>query len=140
MRPYTWRGEFLMDGRSYKNYKIALSYSKIKTTSIYPYLCHLKSTLSSSPFFKSNFIYFPLGIWEAPRSRSSRRGFFQISFPCNHCKWTKHYFIILLYKWPRSIKIPILAQPGWRKRGDGEGVNGRLITCSLASPFQAFYF
>ena len=31
-----------MDGRSYKNYKIALSHSKVTTTSIYPYLGHLK--------------------------------------------------------------------------------------------------
>ena len=46
-----------MDGRSYKNYKIALSHLKVTTTSIYPYLGHLKSTFSSSPFFNSNFIY-----------------------------------------------------------------------------------
>ena len=31
-----------MDGRSYKNYNIALSHSKVTTTSIYPYLGHLK--------------------------------------------------------------------------------------------------
>ena len=51
-----------MDGRSYKNYKIALSHSKVTTTSIYPYLVLLKSTFSSSPFFHSNFIYLPTGI------------------------------------------------------------------------------
>ena len=118
----------------FKNYKIALSHSKVTTISIYPYLGHLKSNLSSSPFFNSSFIYLPTGIWETTRSRSSCRGYFQIFFPCKHCKWTKHYFIILFYKWPRS-KIPILAPSGWRKRGDKEGVNGRLITCSLASPF-----
>ena len=129
-----------MDGRSYKNNKIALSHSKVTTTSIYPYLGHLKSTFSSSPVFHSNFIYFPIGIWETTRSRSSRRGYFQISFPCEHCKSTKDYFIIPWHKWPRSIDIPILAPSGWWKRGDGEGVNGRLITCSLPSPFQAFFF
>ena len=42
----------------FKNYKIALSYSKVTTISIYPYLGHLKSNLSSSPFFNSSFIYF----------------------------------------------------------------------------------
>ena len=119
----------------FKNYKIALSHSKVTTISIYPYLGHLKSNLSSSPFFNSSFIYLPTGIWETTRSRSSCRGYFQIFFPCKHCKWTKHYFIILFYKWPRSIEIPILAPSGWRKGSDGEGVNGRLITCSLASPF-----
>ena len=51
-----------MDGRSYKNYKIALSHLKVTTTSIYPYLGHLKGTFSSSPFFNSNFIYLPTGI------------------------------------------------------------------------------
>ena len=29
MRPYTWRGDYEMDGRSYKNYKIALTHSKL---------------------------------------------------------------------------------------------------------------
>ena len=129
-----------MDGRSYKNYKIALSDLKVTTTSIYPYLGHLKSTFSSSPFFNSNYIFLPTDVWRTTRSRSSRLGYFQISFPCEHCKWTRHYFIILLYKWLRSIAIPILALSGWRKRGDGEGVNGWLITCRLASPFQAFSF
>ena len=38
-----------MDGRSNKNYNIALSPSKVTTISIYPYLGHLKSTFSSSP-------------------------------------------------------------------------------------------
>ena len=51
-----------MDGRSCKNYKIALSDLKVITTSIYPYLGHLKSTFSSSPFFNSNFIYLPTAI------------------------------------------------------------------------------
>ena len=46
----------------FKNYKIALSHSKVTTISIYPYLGYLKSTLSSSPFFNSNFIYLPSGI------------------------------------------------------------------------------
>ena len=91
-----------MDGRSNKNYDIALSHSKVTTISIYPYLGHLKSTFSSYPFFNSNFIYLPTGIWETTRSRSSRQGYFQISFPCEHCKWTKYYFIILFYKLPRS--------------------------------------
>ena len=50
-----------MDGRSYKNYKKALSHSKVAFTSIYPYLRHLKGTFSSSPFFNSNFIYYQQG-------------------------------------------------------------------------------
>ena len=29
---------------------------------------------------------------------------------------------------------------GLGEEGDGDGVNGRLITCSLASTFQAFFF
>ena len=51
-----------MDGRSYKNYKIALPHPKVTTTSIYPYLGYLKSAFSSSPVFHSNFIYLPTGI------------------------------------------------------------------------------
>ena len=39
-----------------------------------------------------------------------------------------------------GIEIPILASSSRRKKGDGEWVNGRLITCSLASPFSAFFF
>ena len=62
MIPYKWREDYHMDGRSYKNYKIALSHLKVTTTSIYPYLGHLKGTFSSSPFFNSNFIYLPAGI------------------------------------------------------------------------------
>ena len=58
MRPYTWRGDYWMDGRSYKNYKMALSHLKVTTTLIYPYLGHLKSTLSSSHFLTVTlFIY-----------------------------------------------------------------------------------
>ena len=75
-----------MDGRSYMNYKITLSHSKVTTTSIYPYLGYLKSSLSSCPFLKSNFNYLPTGIWDTTTSRSFHRGYFQISFPCNHCK------------------------------------------------------
>ena len=39
-----------------------------------------------------------------------------------------------------GIEIPILASSSWQKKGDGKWVNGRLITCSLASPFSAFMF
>ena len=53
------------------------------------------------------FIYSPAGIWTTTRSRSSRQGYFQISFPCKHCKWTKHhffvyYFILLISKDPKT--------------------------------------
>ena len=68
MRRYTWRGDYLMDGCSYKNYKIVLSYSKVTTTSIYPYLGHLKSTFSSSPVFHSNFIYLPTRFLHSAKS------------------------------------------------------------------------
>ena len=40
-----------MDGRSYKNYKIALTHSKVTTTSISPYLSHLNSTFFASSVF-----------------------------------------------------------------------------------------
>ena len=40
-----------MDGRNQKNYKIALTHSKVTTTSISPNLSHLKSTFSSSSVF-----------------------------------------------------------------------------------------
>ena len=33
-----------MNDRNYKNYKIALTHSKVTTTSIYPYLSHLNGT------------------------------------------------------------------------------------------------
>ena len=33
-----------MDDRNYKNYKIALTHSKVTTTSISPYLSHLNGT------------------------------------------------------------------------------------------------
>ena len=39
-----------------------------------------------------------------------------------------------------GIEIPILASSSWQKKGDGKQVNGRLITCSLASHFSAFFF
>ena len=32
------------------------------------------------------FICFPTEIWTATSSRSSRRGLFQISFPCRNCE------------------------------------------------------
>ena len=62
MRPCTWRGDYEMDDHSYKNYKIALTHSKVTTTSISPDSSHLKSTFSSSPVFHSNFIYLFTGI------------------------------------------------------------------------------
>ena len=40
-----------MDSRSYKNYKIALTHSKVTTTSISPYLSHLNSTFFASSVF-----------------------------------------------------------------------------------------
>ena len=40
-----------MDGRNQKNYNIALTFSKVTTTSISPNLSHLKSTFSASPVF-----------------------------------------------------------------------------------------
>ena len=51
MRPYTWRGDYLMDDRSYKNYKIALTHSKVTTTSISPYLRQLNGTFFASSVF-----------------------------------------------------------------------------------------
>ena len=112
-----------MDGRSYKNYKIALPHPKVTTTSIYPYLGYLKSRFSSSPVFHSNFIYLPTGIWETTRSRSSLRGYFQISFPCEHCKWTKHYFIIPFIYDPEVSKYLF-----WHLRVVGRGVMERRWT------------
>ena len=41
------------------------------------------STFSFTPVFHCNFIYLPTGIWGTTRSRSSRRGYFQIYFPCD---------------------------------------------------------
>ena len=43
------------------------------------------------------FIYSPAGIWNTTWSRSSRQGYFQISFPCKHCKWTKHHFFVYYF-------------------------------------------
>ena len=40
-----------MDGRNQKNYKIALTFSKVTTTSISANLSHLKSTFSASLVF-----------------------------------------------------------------------------------------
>ena len=45
------------------------------------------------------FIYSPAGIWGTTRSRSSRQGYFQISLPCKHCKWTKHHFFVYYFIW-----------------------------------------
>ena len=50
MRPCTWRGDYEMDDHSYKNYKIALTHSKV-TTAISPYLSHLNSTFFASSVF-----------------------------------------------------------------------------------------
>ena len=36
------------------------------------------------------FIYLPAEIWETTRSRSSHQGYFQLSFPCENCKWTSN--------------------------------------------------
>ena len=58
-------------------------------------------------------MYLPTEIWEATRSRSSRQGYFQISFPCKHCKRTKQYFMILLYEWSQRIQRPLVAPAGW---------------------------
>ena len=46
---------------------------------------------------RMKFIYSPAGIWETTRSRSSRQGYFQISFPWKPCKWTKYHFRCLLF-------------------------------------------
>ena len=51
MRPYTWRGDYLMNDRNYKNYKIALTHSKVTTTLISPYLSHPNSTFFASSVF-----------------------------------------------------------------------------------------
>ena len=40
-----------MDDRNYKNYKIALTHSKVTTTSISPYLSHLNGTFFASSVF-----------------------------------------------------------------------------------------
>ena len=40
-----------MDGRDYKNYKIALTHSKVTTTSISSYLSHLNGTFFASSVF-----------------------------------------------------------------------------------------
>ena len=51
MRPYTWRGDYLMNDRNYKNYKIALTHSKVTTASISPYLSHHNGTFFASSVF-----------------------------------------------------------------------------------------
>ena len=40
-----------MNDRNYKNYKIALTFSKVTTTSISPYLRHLNGTFFASSVF-----------------------------------------------------------------------------------------
>ena len=40
-----------MDDRNYKNYKIALTHSKVTTTSISPYLSYLNGTFFASAVF-----------------------------------------------------------------------------------------
>ena len=40
-----------MDDRNYKNYNIALTHSKVTTTSISSYLSHLNGTFFASPVF-----------------------------------------------------------------------------------------
>ena len=61
-----------------------------------------KHLMSSFNLLHINFIYFPAGIWDTTRSRSSRQGYFQIYFPCKHSKWKKGYFFDYSFIWLTS--------------------------------------
>ena len=86
------------------------------------------------------FIYSPAGIWGTTRSRSSRQGYFQISFPCKHCKWTKHHFFVYYFIWLIS-KDPKTSFGTCGLVGVvGRVVSSRLITYDLTSFFSFLFF
>ena len=79
-----------------------------------------KHLMSSFNLLHINFIYFPAGIWDTTRSRSSRQGYFQIYFPCKHSKWKKGYFFDYSFIWLTS-KEPKTSFGTCEFRGGGGG-------------------
>ena len=63
-----------MDGRSYKNYKIALSHSKVTTTSIYPYLGHTLKALFPPLHFSTVTLFIYLQVFERQRDQAAPVG------------------------------------------------------------------
>ena len=95
-----------------------------------------KHLMSSFNLLHINFIYFPAGIWDTTKSRSSLQGYFQIYFPCKHSKWKKGYFFDYSFIWLTS-KEPKTSFGTCELWGGGEiGVEG---VHSVAS-FSAFFF
>ena len=86
------------------------------------------------------FIYSPAGIWGTTRSRSSRQGYFQISLPCKHCKWTKHHFFVYYLIWLISKDPKISFGTCGLVGVVGRVVSSRLITYDLTSFFSFLFF
>ena len=90
-----------------------------------------------------NFIYLPAEIWETTRSRSSHHGYFQLSFPCENCKWTSNCLFVYYFMTDLEGSEDLFWHQRVEGMGEGEGgvergVNGRLFTYSLALFFNFF--
>ena len=68
MRPYIWRGDYLMDGRDYKNYKIAFNTLKkiqlhrflqtwVTLTALFPPLQFFKKCWQNTTMYKKLFMF-----------------------------------------------------------------------------------
>ena len=67
-----------------------------------------------------NFIYLPAEIWETTRSRSSHHGYFQLSFPCENCKWTSNCLFVYYFMTDLEGSEDLF----WHQRVEGMGEGG----------------